>query len=217
VVALDLSASTCAEMCRAGQPRARTGYHRTVSASDPSAVPAGGSDPAPGPLHLVQSFASTRSADPDMDLLHTREEAAAWLHAAALLPAEAGLTNSEHAALLRLRESIRDVLAAHTDGRQDAAAAARLTRALADGRLVLTVDPASTVQLSSAARASYPNLVAAVAIAIAGSASSGTWPRLKSCPAPHCGQAFYDDSASSAASRCSTHAPGRVTTGRSGK
>lgn len=202
---------------RALAGRTRTSYHRIVSDPDFSTVPAGGSDSAPGPLRLIQSFASTLSADPDMDLLRIREEAAAWLHTAALLPAEAGLTTSEHAALLRLRESIRDVLAAHTDGRQDAAAAARLTRALADGRLVLTVGPASTVQLASAARASYPNLVAAVAIAIAGSAASGTWLRLKSCPAPHCGQAFYDDSASSAAKRCSMHAAGRVTTGRSEK
>ena len=188
-----------------------------MSDSDSSAGPADGSAPAPGPLYLIRSFASTLSADPDMDLLRTREKAAAWLHTAALLPAEAGLTSSEHAALLRLRASITDVLAAHADGRQDAAAAARLTRALADGRLVLTVDPASTVQLASAARASYPNLVAIVAIAIAGSAASGTWPRLKSCPAPNCGRVFYDDSASSAARRCSRHAAGRVTTGRSGQ
>jgi predicted RNA-binding Zn ribbon-like protein len=177
-----------------------------VSAPDSSAVTADLTDPAPGPLRLIQSFASTLSADPEVDLLRTREEAAAWLRTAALLPAEAGLTNSEHAALLRLRTSIRGVLAAHADGREDAAAAVRLTRALADGRLVLTADTASTVQLASAARASYPNLVAAVAITIAGSAASGTWPRLKSCPAPHCGQAFYDDSASSTASRCSRHA-----------
>jgi len=116
-----------------------------------------------------------------------------------------GLTNSEHAALLRLRESIRDLLAARTDSRQDAEAAARLTKALADGRLVLTADPASTVQLASAARASYSSIVAAIAIAIAGSAASGTWLRLKSCSAPHCGQAFYDDSASFASKRCSMH------------
>jgi hypothetical protein len=151
--------------------------------SDPSssAAPAGG-DRAPGPLRLVQSFARTLGAEPDRDLLRTREEAAAWLHAAALLPAEAGLTNSEHAALLRLRESIRDVLAAHAGGREDAAAAARLTKALADGRLVLTVDPASTVRLASAARASYSSVVAAFAVAIAESAAAGTWLRLTSSP-----------------------------------
>ena len=144
------------------------------SASDDSAS----SDPAPKtPLHLIQSFAGTLSADPGTDPLRTSEAAAAWLRTAGLLPAEAGLTTSEHAALLRLRTSIRDVLAAHAGGHQDAEAAARLTKALADGRLVLVVDSASTVRLASAARASYPNLVAAIAIAIAESAASGTWPR----------------------------------------
>ncbi len=174
-----------------------------MSGPDPSPAPAGGAPP--GPLRLIQSFASTPSADPDP--LRTREEAAAWLRAAELLPAEAGLSNSEHAALLRLRDSIRDVLAAHAGGREDAAAAGRLTRALADGRLVVTVDPASAVQLASAARASYPNLVAAVAIAIAGSAAAGTWPRLKSCRVPGCGLAFYDDS-DRAAARCAAHSAG---------
>ena len=131
---------------------------------------------APSPAQLIQSLARTLSADQETDLLSSREEAAAWLRTAALLPAEAGLSNSEHAALLRLRDSIRDVLAAHADGRQDAAAAARLTKALADGRLVLTVDAVGTPQLASAARASYPNLVAEVAVAIAAAAADGAWP-----------------------------------------
>jgi predicted RNA-binding Zn ribbon-like protein len=147
---------------------------------------------APGPLHLVQSFASTPGAD---DPLRAREDAAGWLRATALLSAEAGLSNSEHAALLRLRESIGDVLAAHADGRADAGAAARLTKALADGRLVVTVDPASAVQLASAARASYPGIVAAFAVAIAEAAASGTWIHLKCCLAPGCGQVFYSASA----------------------
>ena len=173
-----------------GGPRTR--YHRIV--------------PVTSPLQLIQAFANTLGTSPGADQLGIREEAAAWLRTAGLLPAEAGLSNSEHAALLRLRESMRDVLAAHTAGREDAAAAARLTRALADGRLVLTVDPASAVQLASAARASYPNLVAVVAIAVAGSAASGTWLRFKSCSAAHCGQAFYDESGSAAARHCSAHA-----------
>lgn len=154
---------------------------------------------------LIQSFASTRGADPDSDQLRICEEAAAWLHKAELLPADVGLTNSEHSALLRLRESIRDVLGAHTRGRKDAEAAARLTKALADGRLVLTVDPASAIQLASAARASYPHVVAAFAVAIAEAAASGAWPRLKACTAPRCGRAFYDDSPGADARRCSTH------------
>jgi predicted RNA-binding Zn ribbon-like protein len=155
------------------------------------------------PIYLIQSFANTVGPGPDVDLLRTREEGAGWLRAAGLLPDEAGLSNSEHAALLRLRESIRDVLVAHNGGRQDSAAATRLTRALADGRLVLTVDGASAVGLASAARASYPNLVALVAIAVAEAAASGGWLRLKVCPVPNCGRAFYDESGSG---RCARHA-----------
>ena len=155
-------------------------------------------DPVPGPVRLVQSFANA-------DLLTTREEAAAWLHAAGLLSAETGLTGSEHAALLRLREAVRDTLAAHTDGREDPEAAARLTKALAEGRLVVTVDAASTVQLASAARASYPGVVAAIAVAIAEAAAAGTWLRLKSCSGSACGQAFYDNSAAAGAQGCNTH------------
>jgi predicted RNA-binding Zn ribbon-like protein len=163
-------------------------------------------DAAPGLLRLIQSFANTLSADDAVDLLGTREEAAAWLRTAVLLPTETSLSNSEHSALLRLRDSTRDVLAARTDAREDAEAAARLTKALADGRLVLIVEPASTVQLASAARASYSHVVAAFAVAVAKSAAAGTWLRLKACRDPHCGQAFYDDSAAADAERCSQHA-----------
>lgn len=162
-------------------------------------------DPAPGPLRLVQSFANTLSAEPGADLLAAREEAAAWLRAAALLPAEASLTGSEQAALLRLRQALRDTLTAHTGGREDPEAASRLTRALAEGRLVVTVDAASMVQLASAARASYPSVVAAIAVAIAEAAAAGTWLRLKACATPGCGQVFYDHSAAAHAQGCDTH------------
>src|SRR5262249_7211077 len=97
----------------------------------------------------------------------------AWLRQAGLLPADGGVSNSEHAALIRLRDSIRDVLAARAQRRADDDAEARLTRALADGRLVLTIGPGGAPKLASAAPASHPNLVAAVAIAIA---ESGEWP-----------------------------------------
>ena len=129
----------------------------------------------------VEAFAATADGPaPGQDALAAREQAAAWLQEAGWLPAEAGLSNSEHAALLRLRGAFRDVLAARADGREDAAAAERLTRALAEGRLVVIVDPASTVRLASAARASYPNLVAAIAVAVADAAAAGTWPPLAS-------------------------------------
>jgi hypothetical protein len=78
-------------------------------------------DPASGPLRLVRSLAGTVGTRPDVDLLGTREEAAAWLYTAELLPA-------------------------------------------------------GTVRLVSAARSSFPSVVAAIAVAIADSAAAGTWP-----------------------------------------
>lgn len=120
---------------------------------------------ADGSLSLIQSFADTALAYED--LLGDRDDAAAWLRTARLLPPDAGLSNSEHNALLRLRDSLRDVMAARAAARADADAAIRLTRALADGRLVVTVDPAGTSGLASSARASYSNLVAVLAIAVA--------------------------------------------------
>lgn len=133
-------------------------------------------DAVADPLQLIRSFASTVSAHPDADLLHDPENAATWLHNAGILPAENGLSNGEHAALLRLRTAIIDVVAAHSGGGDDGDANARLTRALADGRLVLTAGPNGAVRLASAARSSYPSVIASFAIAIADAAAAGTWP-----------------------------------------
>ena len=115
---------------------------------------------------LLGSLAGTVTAD-GTDLLGTREEAVPWLRAAGLLPDDAVISGSEHAALLRLRDALRDVIAARTSGAAAPDATARLTRALADGRLVVTVSPAGAAVLASSARASYSNTVAAIAIAVA--------------------------------------------------
>jgi hypothetical protein len=90
-----------------------------------------------------------------------------WLHSAGLLPDDAAISNSEHGALLRLRDALREVIDARAAGMAAPDAAARLTRGLADGRLVVTVSPAGQAVLASSARASYSNTVAAIAIAVA--------------------------------------------------
>jgi hypothetical protein len=127
----------------------------------------------------IESFAATSGPSGSEDALGSRDQAAAWLQAAGWLPAEAGLSNSEHGALLRLRNSVRDTLAAAPGSPEAADAAARLTKALAEGRLVVTAGPDGTIELATAARASYPSVVAAVAVTIARAAYSGQWP-----PAP---------------------------------
>ena len=115
---------------------------------------------------MLQLLAATASQS--QDPLASRDEAAQWLQDAGLLPADAGLTGSEHVALLRLRDALRDVLAARSAGHQDADAAGRLSRALADGRLIVAISPGGSSGLVSSARATYSNLVATLAIAVAG-------------------------------------------------
>jgi hypothetical protein len=123
---------------------------------------------APETTQLVRSLVETRGRGPDTDELATRDSAVDWLRAAGLLADDASLSNSEHGALLRLRDALREVLAARAAGRENAEAAARLTRALADGRLVVTVTQTGIPALASSARAPYSSVVAAIAIAIAG-------------------------------------------------
>jgi hypothetical protein len=140
---------------------------------------------APG---LLQSFAATVSAGPgpdDDDVLATRERAIPWLRAQGLMPAAAMLTGSEHGALLRLRDALRDALAAHASGGgASPEIAARLTRALADGRLVVTITDAGSVKLATAARSVYPSIVAAIAVAIAEADAAGAWQVLASPAVP---------------------------------
>ena len=115
---------------------------------------------------LLSSLAGTVTAD-GSDLLETRESAVPWLCATGLLPGDATLTGSEHGALLRLRDALRDIAAVRASDGAVADAGERLTKALADGRLVVTVTASGQAGLASSARAPYSNLVAAVAIAVA--------------------------------------------------
>jgi predicted RNA-binding Zn ribbon-like protein len=152
----------------------------------------------------VQAFVNTVSLRTgSADLLGDRPAAVGWFRAAGVLPADpVVVTTSENANLLRLREALRTVLVARTDGRRDDAAAAALTRAFADGRIVLTVDTEGAAHWATAARAPYPSMVAAIAIAIAEATIGGTWPSLRACTVPGCGWAFYDESG---AKNCSGH------------
>lgn len=129
-------------------------------------LPSAAEDAALSGEELLHVLAATAAGD-GPDQLGTREDAVPWLRTAGLLPEDAALSNSEHGALLRLRDALRDTLAVRAAGSASTDAAERLTRALADGRLVVTVDPYGTSGLASSARASYSNLVAALAIAVA--------------------------------------------------
>jgi hypothetical protein len=143
-------------------PGAAEDYDRSVTEHTPSATA-----PSPlAPLALLKSLADTAGPD-GTDMLGTRDDAVPWLRANGLLPDDGVISGSEFNALIRLRDALRETLAARAAGTTDEDAAARLTRGLADGRLVVTITPGGTAALASSARAPYSNAVAAIAIAVA--------------------------------------------------
>ena len=153
----------------------------------------------------MQSFANTLGAVAGGDLLATREQAVPWLRDAGLMPADAVVTGSEHARCCGYGTRCATPSPRTRPGSADADAAARLTRGLADGRLVTTITPDGAVKLATAARSVYPSIVAAIAVAIAESDAAGTWPRLALCQDPDCGTAFYGEPP---ARHCPAHAAG---------
>lgn len=163
----------------------------------------GSRTPAPGSLRLIQALVNTLNVERGRDLLGEPAEAARWLETVGLLPAGSQLSTAEHGALLELREAIRRVLMTHTERREDAEAAGRLTLALARCRLVPAADPSGGVRLTSCDHDPFARVIGAVAIAIAEAGVSGAWARLKSCPGHLCGWAFYDRSASGRSRWCS--------------
>jgi predicted RNA-binding Zn ribbon-like protein len=183
-------------------------YHIKVHEGNVIELPTAGADPgsrppAPGSLRLIQALVNTLNAETGRDLLGTAAEAGRWLAAARLTPAAARLTGAQHGALVELREAIRQVLGGHAEHRDDPEAAGRLTMALACCRLALAVNPAGGVRLVSADHDPFSRVVGEIAMAIATAAAAGTWGRLKCCPGPRCGWAFYDRSASSRSRWCS--------------
>lgn len=163
----------------------------------------GARTPAPGSLQVIQALVNTLNQEARRDLLTSPADAAGWLAAAGLLPAGSAVTDAERLALVDLRESLRAVLAGHTDRAPDAGAAGRLTMALRPCRLAVSVDAAGGVRLASADHDPFSRAIGAVAVVIAEAAVAGTWERLKCCPGHLCGWAFYDRSASGRSRWCS--------------
>jgi predicted RNA-binding Zn ribbon-like protein len=154
----------------------------------------GGRRPAPGRLALVQAFLNTHFSlgeDRGADVIATPAGLAGWLAARGLPPGEPGQADVERA--IALREALRGALAGDAAG----------------GDLVTT--PATVGFTLDAAGRAVPVpqgegvgcLLGVVLAAVHEAQAGGTWRRLKACPGPHCGWAFYDHSRNRSGAWCS--------------
>ena len=159
-------------------------------------------DRAPGRLALVQALANSydelRGRD---DLAHARA-ASAWLTERGLIAPDMLLSDTELAALQRLRAAVRGLALANSGCEPDPENLRLLNRvALAAGvhpTFVGHAEPRLAVNASGGLGAT-----GRLAAIVFEAAWDGTWSRLKACPGDACNYAFYDRSRNNSRQWCS--------------
>jgi predicted RNA-binding Zn ribbon-like protein len=166
---------------------------------------AGGREPAPGELGLVQAFVNTHwdlAGDHGGDLLHSPPALAAWLAGRGLLPHGTRLTRSDLRRALAVREGIRALLAANNGGVVHVGAFQRLNEAVARGGVVIQFRADGSPRFDPQ-RADLDSALAFLLSIVARAQLEGSWGRFKACPGDDCGWAFYDYSRNQASAWCS--------------
>jgi predicted RNA-binding Zn ribbon-like protein len=149
----------------------------------------------PHNLQLVVDFVNTLDVEAGEDRADTPDHLAEWLAEQGLRPSgapELGARELEQA--IELRESLRSVLASHTDGDAVADDAARHLEDVAErGLLSVRFGPDGAVDIAPRADG-YPAVLARLLVPVTHAAMDGTWGRVKACLADDCRWAFYDSS-----------------------
>jgi len=174
-----------------------------------SSVQPGGRPPAPGELALVQAFVNTHY---DLELEHGAELLASpaglarWLAARDLIePSAPPLTDRDLARAVAVREGLRSLARANSEG-ETAAADAQALAALNDAAIGGAVELRFDADGPRFVRLQLGGLNAALGVLLATAARAmldGGWERLKVCPGDDCGWAFYDHSRNRSGRWCS--------------
>ena len=157
--------------------------------------------PAPGRLEVVREFVNTLDIEEGTDDLDTPWGLASWLAERGLLQPDAKLGQRELRRAIELREALRQLLLANNGAPLGPEEIETLNQAVSDATLLVRFDgegrPALRVKGSGAGAVLAP-LVAIVYEAMV----SGSWARLKACPADECHWAFYDHSKNRSGTWC---------------
>jgi predicted RNA-binding Zn ribbon-like protein len=147
---------------------------------------------APGELELVRAFVNTLDLEKGTEALDSPAAAEAWLSAHRLAPGGIGVTASQLQRALELREALRSILVAHSEGGPEPAGAWKaLDDAAARARLRVRFDPRGAALVEPAVGGIDGALGRLLAI-VHSAVSDGSWRRLKACRLDTCEWAFYD-------------------------
>jgi predicted RNA-binding Zn ribbon-like protein len=164
----------------------------------------GGRNPATGNLAVVQSFVNTHEDLDDRlrERLEGPESLGGWLAAHGLLSPRTMLGDAELGRALLVREGLRAMLFANNGCVFDPTKIERMNLALRSAGVRVELRVADLPEFR-AARSGLDGALAVLAMIVTVAQIDGTWMRLKACPGPHCGWAFYDDSRNQTGSWCS--------------
>ncbi|HUE26383.1 MAG TPA: CGNR zinc finger domain-containing protein [Solirubrobacteraceae bacterium] len=170
---------------------------------------------APGELEQVREFVNTLDITPGDEQLREPEDLRRWLIDRGLGPADLRVTRPDLARAIELREALRAVLVAHTDGQPAPAEASRkLDQFAARARLGLRFDEHGGANVEPAATGVNGALGRLLTI-VHGAIADGSWARLKGCRDHTCEWAFYDHTKNRSGTWCNMDTCGNRAKARS--
>lgn len=155
---------------------------------------------------LIVDFVNTAELDEDREDLASPAALLAWLDERGLDPGPRA-TKADLAEALRVREALRDLMAAHNDVAVDRGAAASvLDDAVCRAKLQLRFEPDGPHLRPEAGgvRGALGRILAEVSAAMA----EGVWDRFKACRADDCRWAFFDAAKNKSRAWCSMRSCG---------
>lgn len=156
-----------------------------------------------GRLRLVRELVNTYDVESGTEALPTPADLRQWLRHQKLMDADATVTYADLERAVRLREALRDLLAANHDGTKAERAAEILTATARHSRLRIHFTPSGDCRLVPAASSDVDRALGELLVVVAEAMSDGRWRRLKVCRNGGCRWAFYDTSRGGTGKWCS--------------
>lgn len=176
----------------------------SASVELPVELQPGNRTPAPGDLGLVQAFANTfwdlERGRPEQ--LRSPSSLAAWLRRRGLIGSGIRLHETDLRRALDVREGLRTLLFANSGADPDRGAITRLNAGLRGASVTARLHAAAKPEFV-APHQGLDGALGLIAASVAVAQLEGRFGRLKACPGPDCGWAFYDHSRNLAGTWCS--------------
>jgi predicted RNA-binding Zn ribbon-like protein len=168
--------------------------------------------PPPNQLAVVKEFLNTRDPDGD-DGFGTTEQMRAWLVRHRLAPSQAEFDEDARRHLIEVRDALAALVAANGSGSVPRRPVTILNEAARRVRLGVRLHPEDGYRLMAEGMG-VDRPIGDLLVRVMGSMAAGSWPRLKACANPACGQTFYDASRNRSARWCSMATCGNRSKGR---